>query len=1809
MATNNNTQQILCLQNIPFYSLNKICAALAMALPLSFTMPASAGLVTQDVVFTSLNQSMWGEGESTVFSNFDNPIFIGAEWNQSGKLFEIGKATNGNNGVKVEGQTSGKIGLETGWSIDSGTVNTQLPFSFEIDIPDRRNLTNNGTFAFGVTSATLDSQAFLETVSPSLQLYADLIVKAQASLDVQGCYDAFFTSDCGSASVELLDFDTTRELLSVNTGPDRDNAEKDGQIRVLDGFKELFAAGATAKDLIETEKDENGKTKKVSIKLEPVVSVGGSPIIEVDVRIPDITEKSTLSNSVNLGGNGQNNILGTSGTDEFLNLNVDIDQLGTNLRILPPLGGNASVDFGVGSISTEFDLLDLSFIPSLSLDQDFSLSIDKIGVSYEIQRFDNLGNIFSTQLLVANNLTDEFNLIWNDNQSINITPIYQISASLHNQTGVSVNFDFNVDILKGSISAEIFGIDIGNDSFGPLAQLGNFDLPSADLLTLFSNSFDLGGFSKIAGETIGLGFVNRTFDGSGTDEWGQNSSWVENSAPNDFANVQVIDGRVFVVDNQQSGDLSVDSGAFVDIRGKLTIEGRNINNNGTIEVTGESVNNNFGNLEINALNLSGNGDIILTSGILTSSDSNIVRFIRGQDIVIGQSFFPKDSQIQNISLQLSNGSVIENNFAESLIIRNSVISTVANNVFSLSGLTSLENSTLSNIGVGENASLTIRSNQSATSNNSFWNVGDDGIVSIGSGANVNVTSFFAGIENSLTLLGQKNGVAEINNNGLIEISSEFSQPGASARVNLTANNTLFSGNGSIELIDGAIFGDTGEQALTNGTGHTIRGTGFLYLNRGAIVNDGDIWAEKLTTDETTSNRLSLFGRLTNNGTIGATGANQEFTLDNTEGITNITLSNNIITPNLAEGSMTLTGGTWAAENGGVLRFNVEHAINNFFTNRSNIIINGSSSDIRMVGRLEGSGQLLSTKLDDAYLSFNNQGNLTLIDNDFTSSNMFNTGVINMSNNSFLSGLDKNEGKINITFGSELTGLKSNASGAVIEGSGGFTNARGLINDGTMRANGSRLWLLLGSGNDVAFTNNAKMESVDGGFLRLSGLHERAGNRGQAEFAGGNDWGAYASDERTTAIVIDARVSGDVQGIKSLYDTNLTLSGLAAHFYTRVNNSFIDLAQSLELIDESASLTLANGQVFQTHKQVTNGGTLKLVEGVYTGVNIVNDGSIVGHGSVLSNITNNNTIKAEGGLLSIFGSIDNTNGLIEVGSGGINAAGEQRDVLNITSNFVQGGEILIKENATLNGFTYFIDVLLNNKGTMDMDAGIRSGFLLAAGSSNSGVLMLDNGADAFFSDLFSTELNNTSGTISSNNGVITLSNYTINGGEIVLTGASSNLNGVGTLNDVALNVSNGTVSAQSNGQEGSNQLKISTSQLSQLNSATLQANKDSILLLENAQFSGKGGATILANNDANVLLQNVVLNNISLDTDGNGKITDLATSHLTNVLIAGNVDIASTGLTNLYGINVLSGNLSTTGGSEIVMHGARLTGQNFVTEEINGETEVLSVVTPGNLTISAGATLRGVGTIDLVNISNNGAMIADGAQALIIDVNGERFDNAGMLRADGAGGLNLRDELVVNTGSVEVNSTLSITGDYEQLSGTTRVNGRVSSGSFIILDGSLDGNGLIESQVYLGESAELNMLGSLDSLTIANNMDLLGLVSVDLFSLDSFDTLSVIGDLNLSETTQFLFELATSIELFDNISFEFLFFENVFNLDLLSPSNISFNRDISGYKWMLALNDDETSLRLRFVDVNAPAQIALFLLGLAYLIRRKGFVKQ
>lgn len=1787
-----------------FHSLSLLTLSLV-----GYSSGSHAILVTQQVTFASSGQSMWGSGGSTQFSNLEDPLFLGTSWGSgyntdnsayisgqdkslkrrdavSGTIFNVGTAKEGSNGVKVSGATTGKIGIKTGLSIDSGTVNTRLPFEFTLDAPDRLDLVSGKTFEFGVSNMHLDGSAFLETISPTMQLYADLIVEAQASVTAKGCYDIWFDSDCGSTTKKLIDIDSTKELLSVNIGKDREAAVKDGEIRVLDGFKELFAAGATVAELddrIDSERDPNDpKKQKVSIDLKPKVDIGSGPIVEIDVRIPDISERSTLGGSgQSVGSSGVANVLSTSGSDDFLDLNIDVDALGTKLGILPPLGGSASVDFGVGSISANIDLLDLDFKPTLNLDQEFSLSIDSVDVRYEFDRTVLAGlaggTLSNRNSISVSDITDKIDVTWTDGLSIGITPIYSVQASLTNKTGLSVDFDFNIDILKGSVSGEVFGFDAGSASFGPLASLP-FDLGGFTLPPLFEDSFSLGGFGSARGAKIAIA-ISESVLTANNGIWTDSGAW-DGNTPNSNTDVQVGGlGRTQTVTvnlaGSSAGNLSVLTGGNINIgSGKsLSVYGDEITNDSNINVTG-------GALNLSSSTVSGDGNINLRNGGTLSSVSGLSDVdLRGQKIVTSGS----SASINNINLELYDTSVLSNS-AATLNLVNTSIRKLSGEQFTLTGSqVNLTNTTLT--GVDLDGNFTVLG--SVSNNQNVWD--SRGTTAKFSGK-LEINNSTGGT-NRMQIENRLSPSITIENDGQIIVRETSSNTTSQLRLNDT--NATFTGNGSVQLLgnNAYLLHRDGTGNLVNDLEHTIKGYGIIQGFDGTqgFTNKGYVWADVNNgTLEITDSKV------TNQGTMGATN-------NGTLNINALALSNATITQQNGSGfnddigRMTLDGGTWIASNSGTINFDTGDEINDRFVNRADISLIGPRADITVTGRSNaflGSSQVTNS-LDEIDRFINGvPGKLTLVANNFDSSQF------------------DNYGQLYISSGARVSGLQNYAGGLIqgsgtLEGRASFANATGsFVNSGTIRAQGGQLNIVVPGNLDGQFTNNGIIEVMQGSQLSFSESNLVSMFSSGDTFSGGGTWAAYAGDGTASIEFNPGNLFGG--GVEKLGDVNLILSGNGANFIARASNGQqLYLHNTLKHITSNGTLDIQDGKFFSNSNALLNEGNIKLNDGYFSGQRITNKGEISGFGNIFNDITNEGTVRAQDGQLLFTRSINNVSSSANVVVGG-QSGGEYGDELRMSNGSISGGTVTVKTNTQLSGTGSLNNVKLVNSGTVVANRGGNLNLNTATGSSNTGTI----GAQGGTLNLSGQALNNTNGIILADQSNVVLQNFVVLGGNVDVVGINAALRGYGRLDNVEINVTEGAITADANGQR----LVLDPSSAAQLLNATLSAQSGGILLLTNGDFEGAGATLIRAQNGSIVELQNVSLNGIKLVTQGSGKIVDIASSQLTNVTIDGNAEVASTGKFNLNGTNILSGSLTAVSGGEIVLHDARLTGQNaelrpFVrdpndlpSDEPDPEFEIVSVVTPGDLTIKSGATLRGSGLIDLVNLTNNGLIHADAANALSIDVQGDTFTNDGTILATGAGGLNLLDKLVVNKGDVTVESELNVADEYRQEAGSTRVNGVMRAGSLIISNGNLSGEGSIESFAQVSQTGNLNASNMLDSLTFEDDLELFGSASFDLFSDGSSDTLTVNGDLSFSETTMLIFELAADVELFPNLTFEFLYVQSILNFDLLTTANVSFNRSLDAYHWLLLWNDAGDTLSITFVD--EPAQLALLMLGLAYLVRRR-----
>ncbi len=278
-----------------------------LSLTVIIAIPCSAGSISVPHTFQTSNQSMWGSGPAFTF-NFAN--FYGVTWNKSGSAGDIGCGWFGDcYGVEFTAYSSGRIGVDLGFQLNSGSVNASVPTQINLSMPDEVNpylgpFVANALAGYGA--------GLLTTASPGVSAYADLVFEILAGARGELCFVG-----CGSFGGNIVNINAHPELLAFN----RNN---DGELRVLGNNFGIPASG----------------------------DLGG--YVDYTVYLPNISTS----------GGGVPPIL-SSGTSSFIDLSANVVNIAANALGLPPLSGS------VGPIN--YNLLSAGVGLDIGLYQDFSL--------------------------------------------------------------------------------------------------------------------------------------------------------------------------------------------------------------------------------------------------------------------------------------------------------------------------------------------------------------------------------------------------------------------------------------------------------------------------------------------------------------------------------------------------------------------------------------------------------------------------------------------------------------------------------------------------------------------------------------------------------------------------------------------------------------------------------------------------------------------------------------------------------------------------------------------------------------------------------------------------------------------------------------------------------------------------------------------------------------------------------------------------------------------------------------------------------------------------------------------------------------------------------------------------------------------------------------------------------------------------------------------------------------------------------------------------------------------------------------------
>ena len=456
-----------------------ICKAAMLVVGLSLSVPGSATLISNNLLFGAFDQSPFATGGS--FNKSDSTVIGPPAWKDITLPLGIFPAPNPIGFLLPNVQTSGQVGLEFGYAVSGGRLNFDYPVAATLALPDSARA--GGIFSVNTTSAAKgDGFAFSQSsdivderfrrlfgciggCGPSLVVGPSISTtfpSATAYLDFFARSENKFKLDLTYLNPNPLDFGyKTKTLAEVG----------------LPGFDERFTLLELNKSGVST------AIPGVSIPFNSTLPIIPD-VLSAYIHYPDLATKGGMDASGRL----------VSGNEQTV-VNLNLDVIGAARLalgdIIPPLKG--SIDIGFGSVA--YDILDVNSGLNLQLRQNFSMEVTPRSYLYfdtPVSALNPDGSFMSPSNIVALPSNGNLDLYLPHDlprTSLTVQPFYTLDARLRNDTTLALNGYLSVEALSG-------GVDIGtryaniSESFGPLLPRTGID---GDLFSfsVFSDEFNV----------------------------------------------------------------------------------------------------------------------------------------------------------------------------------------------------------------------------------------------------------------------------------------------------------------------------------------------------------------------------------------------------------------------------------------------------------------------------------------------------------------------------------------------------------------------------------------------------------------------------------------------------------------------------------------------------------------------------------------------------------------------------------------------------------------------------------------------------------------------------------------------------------------------------------------------------------------------------------------------------------------------------------------------------------------------------------------------------------------------------------------------------------------------------------------------------------------------------------------------------------------------------------------------------------------------------------------------------------------------
>ncbi|MBI1285756.1 MAG: PEP-CTERM sorting domain-containing protein [Thiobacillus sp.] len=410
-------------------------------------------------------------------------------------------------GAELKVHTSGKVGLEFGYAIDSGSVDTTANFQALAELPD---LVQASEF-FSINTSSIFDNGTIKTQSPKAEAYISEILQLSGSIDAQACA---LTFGCVNGSKALPSINVDQRILSIDPN----------SLKILDGIMPGGDAFAEVAILNRSLTLEGGATTTVppvpgfklttsgltlASSLPPGIPAVTVDLAELTVFVPDIATTGT----------GSGVPVTSSGRDDLLSLQLDLDAAASLFGGVPPLGGNFDLfDAGPIKLSVSFDLIDVDAGPVLGITQDFEFT-PTLMVDLAFSKPVQIAGLSGPQNSWSGLWSDLPDLDFAIEETTTFTPTFWLDALLKNDMGLDLGLVGTLDLLKLGATASVGGFDLldfNSLSLNNLLGIGNtlFKTPKVGF-SVYDTTFELGGFNRLAGTPFTLS-IGTQLPGSGT---------------------------------------------------------------------------------------------------------------------------------------------------------------------------------------------------------------------------------------------------------------------------------------------------------------------------------------------------------------------------------------------------------------------------------------------------------------------------------------------------------------------------------------------------------------------------------------------------------------------------------------------------------------------------------------------------------------------------------------------------------------------------------------------------------------------------------------------------------------------------------------------------------------------------------------------------------------------------------------------------------------------------------------------------------------------------------------------------------------------------------------------------------------------------------------------------------------------------------------------------------------------------------------------------------------------------------------------